>query len=73
MVMFIPVGILTGRLWKWKGLWVAVRMSAVIEALQLVSERGLCEFDDILHNSFGTLICVGIVMPIKQMTRCSAK
>ena len=33
-----------------------------IEILQLVTSRGLCEFDDVFHNMIGAVIGVGIVM-----------
>ena len=60
--MFAPIGVLTGHLWKWKGLWVAAGLSAAIEILQLITARGLCEFDDVIHNMVGAAIGVGIVM-----------
>ena len=60
--MFAPVGVLTGHLWKWKGLWGAAGLSITIELLQLITARGLCEFDDVIHNIIGAVIGVGIVM-----------
>ncbi len=69
VVMFIPVGVLAGRLWKWRGLWVAVGLSVVIEILQLVTARGLCEFDDVMHNVIGAAIGVGIVIFLKFTRR----
>ena len=62
VIMFIPVGVLTGLLWKWRGLWVAFGLSIAIELLQLITARGLCEFDDVFHNMLGAAIGVGIVM-----------
>lgn len=62
IVMFVPVGVLTGKLWKWKGLWFAAGLSLAIEILQLVTGRGLCEFDDVFHNALGAAIGVGLVM-----------
>jgi len=62
VIMFAPVGVLTGHLWKWKGLWVAAGLSITIELLQLITARGLCEFDDVIHNIIGAVIGVGIVM-----------
>ena len=64
--MFIPVGILTGLIWKWKGLLVAIGLSVGIEILQLISQRGLCEFDDVIHNTFGAFIGICIVMVIRR-------
>lgn len=56
IVMFIPIGIQTGRMWKWKGLQFALVCSCVIEVLQLVTSRGLCEFDDVIHNCLGAVV-----------------
>lgn len=62
VIMFLPVGVLAGSIWRWKGLWVAAGLSAAIEILQLITARGLCEFDDVIHNMVGAAIGVGIVM-----------
>lgn len=62
VIMFVPVGVLTGCLWKWKGILAAAGLSVGIEILQLVTSRGLCEFDDVIHNMIGALIGVGVVM-----------
>lgn len=67
IAMFIPIGVLTGLIWKWRGLLVTVGLSMGIEVLQLISQRGLCEFDDVIHNTVGAAIGVGIVMIIKMM------
>lgn len=67
ILMFIPVGILAGSMWKWKGLLVAAGLSMGIEVLQLISQKGLCEFDDVIHNTVGAAIGVWIVMIIKMM------
>ena len=64
IVMFIPVGVLAGRMWKWRGLWVAAGLSAGIEVLQLITSRGLCEFDDVMHNMIGAAIGIAVVMII---------
>ena len=66
IIMFIPVGLLTGLIWKWKGLLVAAGLSMGIEVLQLISQRGLCEFDDVIHNTFGAFIGICIVMVIRR-------
>lgn len=62
VIMFLPVGVLTGLLWRWRGLWVAAGLCAGIEILQLVTSRGLCELDDVFHNMIGAVIGIGIVM-----------
>lgn len=56
VIMFIPAGVLVGWIWRWKGLWAAAGLSVGIEILQLVTSRGLCEFDDILHNCLGAVV-----------------
>ena len=62
VIMFVSVGVLVGWIWKWRGLWIAAGLSVVIEVLQLITARGLCEFDDVLHNMIGAAIGVGVVM-----------
>lgn len=66
IIMFVPVGVLAGRIWRWKGLWVAAGLCVGIEILQLVTSRGLCEFDDLIHNVVGTAIGLIIVMLVKK-------
>ena len=56
VVGFVPLGLIAGSIWKWKALVVGLGVSIVAEMLQLITHRGLFEFDDILHNSLGTLI-----------------
>lgn len=65
VVMFIPVGVLGGKLWKWKGLWIALGLSTTIEILQLITATGLCEFDDVIHNCVGAAVGVVFVMITK--------
>lgn len=62
--MFLPVGMLSA---SWKTIGMAAFFSAVIEISQLVSCRGLFEFDDIIHNTLGTVIGVGIVMILQNL------
>lgn len=62
VAMFIPIGALAGWLWKWRGLWFAAGLSLLVEALQLITSRGLLEFDDVFHNMIGAVLGVGIVM-----------
>lgn len=67
VVMFVPVGVIAGWLWRWKGLWIAAGLSLLIEVLQLVSGRGLCEFDDVIHNCLGAAIGIGIIMLVRRL------
>ena len=68
ILMFIPVGIFAEKLWKWRGIVIGIGLSCMIEALQYLTARGLCEYDDVLHNSLGALIGVVIVMLIRLIT-----
>lgn len=67
VIMFLPVGVLAGRIWRWRGLWAAAGLSAAIEILQLITARGLCEFDDVFHNMVGAIIGVGIAMICRKL------
>ena len=62
VVMFIPVGVLAGHLWEWNGLLFGAGLSLSVEILQLVSGRGLCELDDVVHNLLGVAIGIGLLM-----------
>ena len=73
VIMFFPVGVLGGWLWKWRGLWVATGLSIFIEILQLITARGLCEFDDVIHNCVGAVIGVGVVMIGRKLFKGEAE
>ena len=66
VVMFVPIGVLVGWLWKWRGLWFAAGLSLLVEVLQLITSRGLLEFDDVLHNMIGAVVGAGIVMVVEK-------
>lgn len=53
--MFVPIGWLLQSEKKWK-LVIPVLLSLIIEILQLLTMRGLFEFDDVLNNSLGAFI-----------------
>lgn len=74
VIMFVPVGVLTGLLWKWRGLWAAAGLSIFIEILQLITARGLCEFDDVIHNCLGAVVgilTVKVVVFISKKEGCT--
>ena len=48
IILFIPVGLLAPR---WKTVGLTAGYSMLIELAQLVSFRGLFEFDDVIHNA----------------------
>ena len=53
-------------MWKWRGLIFDVGLSASIEILQLVTGRGLCGFDDVIHNMIGAAIGVSIMVLVNK-------
>ena len=64
---------ITGRLWKWKGVLSGAGLSAIIELLQLISQRGLFEFDDIINNTLGTVIGVTVYLLIATLLKKRGK
>lgn len=63
-IMLLPAGVLLPIIWgrplRWhRGLLFGAVCSGCIEIAQLVSCRGLCETDDVIHNSIGCMVgCV---------------
>lgn len=60
IVLFIPLGIFY-RMFAGRGRIVIVLLmglivSSLIEILQLLLHKGLCEFDDVFHNTLGCLL-----------------
>lgn len=63
VVAFVPIGLLSGWTFKlkwWQVLIIGFVISLSIEILQYVSKRGFAEFDDVMHNTLGSLIGYGI-------------
>ena len=55
--LFIPLGaILYGIFPKVRILFLPLVISALIEVIQYYTGRGLCEFDDVISNVFGSVI-----------------
>ena len=69
IIVFIPLGILLCKLFGWKGVIFAILFSSGIEIIQLVSRRGLFEFDDIFNNSLGSIIGGVTTMLIKKRVK----
>ena len=67
VIMFIPIGVLLGIRIGWQAVFVAAWISVAIEVLQLLTGRGLCEIDDVIHNSFGAAVGVGFMMVINHI------
>lgn len=73
VVLFIPVGILLTCMLgkdKWKiAIGMGALLSLVIELLQLILKRGMCETDDVIFNTLGCGIGVTIVAAISMCFR----
>ncbi len=72
VVLFMPFGVLLPALLR-KPLWISVvsgiALSAFIEITQLITYRGLFEFDDIVHNTLGTVLGIFIFLILKKIDR----
>lgn len=66
ILMFIPIGFLFGIKAGWKGIPIAALFSLIIELIQLATRRGLFEFDDIIHNTLGAAIGVGLWVLLRR-------
>lgn len=60
VALFVPIGfllchVLFYRRW-WLALMIGFGLSAGIEFMQLIWKRGICEFDDVFHNTIGCVI-----------------
>ena len=62
--MFIPMGLLLGcgfQRIKFRQVFiVGLCISGLIEFLQLVFKKGVCEIDDVIHNVVGCLVGYGL-------------
>ena len=69
VIMFIPIGFLAGKEFGRKGIILAAGFSLLIETIQLLSCRGLFEFDDIIHNTAGAVIGYGCFALTERLLR----
>ena len=67
--MFIPIGFLAGKEFGRKGILLAAGFSLLIETIQLLTCRGLFEFDDIIHNTAGAVIGYGCFALLESVYR----
>ncbi len=70
ILMFIPLGFSLGCAFKsigWKRMiFVALCLSATIEAMQFVFKKGFAEVDDVMHNIIGCIIGYGLYLTVKK-------
>lgn len=70
VALFIPMGVslwfaLKQKQW-WKAMAIGCIVSICIEMMQLLLKRGLCELDDVFHNTLGTIIGFGLVSLVSR-------
>ena len=72
VVLYSPIGFLLGGICKRVSstIMICVFMSVATEGLQLLLHRGLCETDDVIHNTLGGFIgyfsYVGVVKGVRK-------
>ena len=59
MLLFIPLGFLVGGK-GWKVVLFGFLLSVFIELMQYVFLLGYCEADDVLNNTIGTVVGIGV-------------
>lgn len=72
VALFVPIGFLLGGMVH-KGfvivLLIGCVLSILIELLQLASGRGLCETNDVIHNTVGCMVGYGLAMLLDKRTK----
>lgn len=60
VLMFVPIGFLMGAVLKKKSFFLVLcagcLLSVAIETTQLLTKRGVCNIDDVIHNTVGCAI-----------------
>lgn len=66
VIVFIPFGILSGRVFispSWKlAILIGSALSVIIELSQFIFRKGFAELDDVIHNTLGCLIGFGVYL-----------
>lgn len=77
VAVFIPIGILLSVIMKkakwWQVMLIGLTLSVTIETLQFFFKRGFTEFDDVIHNTLGCLIGVGVFTLISSIWKVAKK
>ena len=64
VLLFVPIGFLLGAILngiRWmQVIEMGCLLSVMIEILQLLTRRGVCNIDDVIHNTIGCAIGYGI-------------
>ena len=71
VALFVPIGFLLGGIIP-KGfvkvLHIGCMLSILIELLQLATGRGLCETNDVIHNTVGCMLGYAAAMSLKKLS-----
>lgn len=70
VALFVPIGFLLGGIMHkgfLKVLLTGFLLSSLIELLQFVSGRGLCETNDVVHNTVGCMLGYAAAMSLKKL------
>jgi glycopeptide antibiotics resistance protein len=75
VLLFVPLGILLPLVWRrlrfWRGVQIAIAVSAGIELLQYFSRRWgsyrLADINDVVLNVFGALLGLAIVFLVRSL------
>lgn len=69
VALFVPIGFLLGGMMPkgfLKVLLTGFLLSSLIELFQLASGRGLCETNDVIHNTVGCIMGYAAAMELKK-------
>lgn len=77
VLLFVPLGFLADAAIKrrmfLKTIGLCCSISVTIELLQLITKRGVCNIDDVIHNTLGCIIGYGLFllcyMPIRRIKK----
>lgn len=71
VLVFLPIGFLLGIVLKTKQFWrvliVGIGVSVMIETLQYTLNRGVAEFDDMMHNTLGCMMGYGLFLIVRKI------
>lgn len=72
VIAFIPFGMFLSEFFRekmqwWKCALCGILLSSMIELIQLFFKLGLCEFDDIFHNTIGAMLGFLFAVGIKKL------
>ena len=70
IALFVPIGFLLGGIMSkgfLKVLFTGCLLSILIELLQLASGMGLCETNDVIHNTIGSMLGYAAAMVLKKL------